>query len=589
MSDSVFELHLLSCSASHKSVWKQPWEAGLLSHDASPKVLSPKGPMPLTMLAEETVLDGSELSAGQPLKKLKLDMLHEKMLKYGDAIKKPWSKLQDEDRNLAVNKWLQIVLKNPMCFGVARNFFESKTLGFCSGSLSDSIAECMATKATSTLHTRANHFLRYLTWAEKQGVIALPLTEPAVHHYFVLCAGSVAPTAFRSFLSSVGFAKFVVGLNPADPVLLSGRVRGLAAQTYMEKRPLRQREPLLVGEVSRLEEIVTDEARARPDRVAGGYFLFLVYGRARYSDGQRVVRLRLSSCCKHLEAEVERSKSSMTLERKTRLLPITANAEGLKGMQWGRLWFDLLRDEGITVTDRKPLLPAPKSMGAWSDRPLPCDQANNWLRSLLGVQEPRSLAIGTHSCKRTTLSWCSKFGVARDVRCILGYHVSPRSGIGTEILYEADSQATPLRALDAVLGKIRSGAFRPDAARGEQFRESDAGEAPGGDPEDECGDGDMHSSSEDSADEEQPGRELDEIAEAEALGQWHGRVDLAKLGESPQFYRHLMSRVLHLLAEEGGTTFRCGRVVSGAYEFLVEAPRVLYPRCKQCFRTLLMT
>ena len=28
-----------------------------------------------------------------------------------------------------------------------------------------------------------------------------------------------------------------------------------------------------------------------------------------------------------------------------------------------------------------------------------------------------------------------------------------------------------------------------------------------------------------------------------------------------------MSRVLHLLAEEGGTTFRCGRVVSGAYEF----------------------
>eukprot|EP00439_Symbiodinium_sp_Y106_P027972 s2007_g3.t1 len=129
------------------------------------------------------------------------------------------------------------------------------------------------------------------------------------------------------------------------------------------------------------------------------------------------------------------------------------------------------------------------------------------------------------------------------------------AGIGTEILYEADSQATPLRALDAVLSKIRSGAFRPDAARGDQFQEGDAQAAQSGDPEDECGVGDMASSSEDSADEEQPGRELDEIAEAEALGQWHGRVDLAKLGESPQFYRHSMSRVLHLL-EEGGTTFR---------------------------------
>ena len=81
-------------------------------------------------------------------------------------------------------------------------------------------------------------------------------------------------------------------------------------------------------------------------------------------------------------------------------------------------------------------------------------------------------------------------------------------------------------------------------------------------------------------------RELDEIAEAEALGQWHGRVDLAKLGESPQFYRHSMSRVLHLLAEEGGTTFRCGRAAQSRVQM---GPRALYPRCKQCFRTLLLT
>ncbi|CAE7727675.1 SLC24A2, partial [Symbiodinium necroappetens] len=113
--------------------------------------------------------------------------------------------------------------------------------------------------------------------------------------------------------------------------------------------------------------------------------------------------------------------------------------------------------------------------------------------------------------------------------CILGYHVSPRAGIGTELLYEADSQAAPLR--------------------GDQFQGDDDVAVPAAPPEDECGVGDMASSSEDSADEEHPDRGLDEAAEAEVLGNWNGRVDLAKLGE-------------------GGTTFKCGRTVTGAYDGL---------------------
>ncbi|CAE7550494.1 SLC24A2 [Symbiodinium sp. CCMP2592] len=119
------------------------------------------------------------------------------------------------------------------------------------------------------------------------------------------------------------------------------------------------------------------------------------------------------------------------------------------------------------------------------------------------------------------------------------------------------------KSLDTVLGKIRQRSFRPDAPRGEQFQGADAAAAPAAALEDECGVGDMVSSSEDSADEEHPDRELDEAAEAEALGHWHGRVDLAKLGE-------------------GGTTFKCGLTITAAYENLDDMPRVLYPRCKQC-------
>ena len=74
------------------------------------------------------------------------------------------------------------------------------------------------------------------------------------------------------------------------------------------------------------------------DRIASGYFLFLVFGRARYSDGQRVTTLKIDSGGHFLEAEVKRSKSSMTLERKTRLLPIAAPALGITGCRWADEW-----------------------------------------------------------------------------------------------------------------------------------------------------------------------------------------------------------------------------------------------------------
>ena len=75
--------------------------------------------MPLTMLAEEAVLGGSEPSSGQPLKKLPLDGLHNEMIKCGDAIEKPQS-TSGRGQKSCMNKWLQIVLKIPCA---ARNFF----------------------------------------------------------------------------------------------------------------------------------------------------------------------------------------------------------------------------------------------------------------------------------------------------------------------------------------------------------------------------------------------------------------------------------------------------------------------------------
>ena len=149
-----------------------------------------------------------------------------------------------------------------------------------------------------------------------------------------------------------------------------------------------------------------------------------------HSDGQNVASLADSP--KYLESKVGRSKTSFTLERKTRFLPMAARKVGIKHA-WAAAWLEVMGETGVTVAQSNPLLPCPSSTSSWKMIPLPCDQAGSWLRSILrGTQhDPYLENVGTHSLKRTLLSWASKRGLPRDQRSLLGYHSSQSSGAGT--------------------------------------------------------------------------------------------------------------------------------------------------------------
>ena len=105
-----------------------------------------------------------------------------------------------------------------------------------------------------------------------------PLTEQAVYAYFEERRHTAAATSFRSLLSAIAFAKHVLGLAGAETIYTSGRVRGLASKLYMQKRKLKQRNPLRVADVLLLEKICCKlEGRPLQDRVAAGFFLFLLF------------------------------------------------------------------------------------------------------------------------------------------------------------------------------------------------------------------------------------------------------------------------------------------------------------------------
>ncbi|CAE7840728.1 SLC24A2 [Symbiodinium sp. CCMP2592] len=383
----------------------------------------------------------------------------------------------------------------------------------------------------------------------------------------------VAATFFKSVLASLAFGRFVLGLDSAVLALDSLRAKGLARKLYLGIRRLQQRPPLRVKDVIRLELICTgDVPRSVLDVVMAGFILFMVFARACHSDAQHVCLLSFELDFRgdlpagFINTEVKKTKTSFTVERKTKFLPMLAPARGLSGKCWASGWKTALEKEGVTAGEGKPLMPSPKSGGGWNVIPQTAQASGQWMRALLsdGTDDPQLLGLGTHSAKATLLSWLNKKGVARDVTALLGYHATKDAGIGTEIIYARDAMAYPLRVLQELVDEVRDRSFRPDETRGLMT----AAEREAAGVRDDAG-ADCSSSS--SEDEECPRH--DEGAVGRVLGPWAGRVDRSKIPDEAVMARNETSRVLHISREEQAAAFICGRKSTAAYELMREVLR----------------
>ena len=81
------------------------------------------------------------------------------------------------------------------------------------------------------------------------------------------------------------------------------------------------------------------------------------------------------------------------------------------------------------------------------------------LKKALG-KDPDATTI--HCLKSTALSWAGKAGLGTEVRQVLGHH---STGKKSHEIYNRDLLAEPLRQLETLLQRIRTGAFLPDASR----------------------------------------------------------------------------------------------------------------------------
>ena len=247
----------------------------------------------------------------------------------------------------------------------------------------------------------------------------------------------------------------------------------MCVRMLRRRRATRQRDPLTVPMVKALEEYLNaNAATGSPMTVMASTTLFAVYTRTRIGDLRRctvepVVELSSGGSVGYLETKFHDHKTAKPAS--TRALPIAAPVHGLTGSVWGVKYVLARKSAGTTADDGSCLVPA-VAEGGILNAPYTTNEFSIALRSLLctlGFSEDEVKNIGAHSLKATVLSWAAKYGMEKDHRRLLGYHVA--AGDRSADTYARELLAAPLRSMSLMLAKIRDNKFDPDATKSGYF------------------------------------------------------------------------------------------------------------------------
>ena len=516
--DSAFETHVDYCRMRvWSSIYRPIWE----TNPALSQVRVIRGTTPPSgLILVDTPISEEHVDDAQPVSGLV------RFRQKRNATDLTWAQQLNTQRVAAITKWVKIILIFPAAFDLGRKWDKDAPLGT---SIAAGLKHVFSGKATGTLHNRAGPILRFIQWCHAHGVIPFPVREHHVYEFMKAIGFEAAPTFLRSFLVSMTFCNFILGLTGSDEVTSSQRVQGCARESYLTKRKLCQRPPLTVDQVKALEIYVADMLGPPRDVYAAGCFLLCVFMRARFSDMLHMTDIVADEIsvdgmvAGYIESKVTRSKSAYTTERKTMLPPMAAPLIGTSGRNWFRSWQKARLLCSVPTGTDMPLLPQPAANG-WLKTPMSAAAGGDWLRKILMAlrfSQTEVQNIGTHSCKATCLSWMAKAGVDLSCRRLLGYHVDPTTK--TCLVYSRDAVSGPLRELDRVLKMIRALEFSPDSTRSGYFLNVATGSAPvDQESQHDTEDCDDASDSEDSEDEE-PSEEQHAAAEKaidEVVGEW---------------------------------------------------------------------
>ena len=498
-----------------------------------------------------------------------------------------WKEDQEAKMDVALKRWFDIISQFPDIHETVKQLYLVAGLPEQLRMLRD----ILAGKAPATLTKRANAMLRYI---EKLRVakVAVPGDEAFLYNYFCEMRTAGFPLSrLRSLVESIRFTEFVFGIEGLSQKLLSRRCLGASRRSG--ETVVRQSDPLTVSQLSCLHQVLHDDQALFWDRLVSGSTLMAVYTRSRWMDMQHTDEIVLDPnelAPIFVELKIKEFKTKKANAWRGGTMAAVGPASGVVRGNWVATWWGLRQELHAALSEGYPLMPAPNGEGDPTVRPLSTSELGKWVRMILdrhGLLHDEA-KITSHSCKATLLSFLAKYGASIPDREILGGHTGRMKSVLT---YSRDALAAPLRVLDDMLQKIRSGHFDPNASRsGMMITEVKQEEVV---IEDDAG-FELVSDNQVALDEEagaEPGSGSDTSSDSEeehVAGTHAARmVSAPRPPEGTSLLQHPKSRMLHLIQEEHTRYLMCGRKVQMANGSLYKPPASLRwdtPCCSHCWR-----
>ena len=287
--------HAFSANLNLATALPLPWETGTMRDIFSEDVLPAFAP---------AVVDSTDLSH---LEKSKQPVTSDLACLTSDQTVKPAylsavRSLKDLDYvegkkamlTLATSKWMDLLSVDWRASSVGEQVSRDLQADPTGELAAESLRAVFGVKSPATLLKRAASLRQYIVWfqreciAQDRYVCPFPLTEQDVWCYFLHLRQlrretDKGFTVGATFLETLRFCKFVIGLYWVDPILSSKRLLGFAAFEKKEKGPLNQAPSLEVEHLLQLHQILSHGAND-VDRIGAGAFLCTIYARARWSD-----------------------------------------------------------------------------------------------------------------------------------------------------------------------------------------------------------------------------------------------------------------------------------------------------------------
>ena len=242
----------------------------------------------------------------------------------------------------------------------------------------------------------------------------------------------------------------------------------MAADLYLTKAPLKQRDEPTLRMVVALETMI--ELAIDRDACIVGQLLFCLHSGARWTDAQRLrtIVTQVSGGEVFVIAEGLTSKTSITQEAKTRLLPYAAIGSGVK-LQWATRWLEARQNEGEGEGLQLGEFTLPgwsETAGRWTSMPMLAGEATSWLQDFLmraGFEETEALKRGSHSCKATLTTWTSRCPTVKfssGEQRLVGHHIKPKDK--SPLVYSRQAYTAVYGKILAMFIDVREGRYDPD-------------------------------------------------------------------------------------------------------------------------------